>query len=121
TDLVQLSLAWNPVTDAGLLHLEPLAALSNLTLAGTKVTAAGIATLQKTLPTCQIEWDDPEKTKMPQGNSRIAPDRRVAEWALGKGGAVAIQDQRQMVDRIAAVADLPPGEFQLIRVNLPQS
>ncbi len=28
---------------------------------GTKITAAGVATLQKALPNCKIEWDDPAK------------------------------------------------------------
>ncbi len=35
--------------------------LTTLDVRQTKVTAAGIAALQKALPNCKIEWDDPEK------------------------------------------------------------
>jgi hypothetical protein len=32
---------------------------------GTKVTPAGVAALQKALPNCKIEWDDPAEAKTP--------------------------------------------------------
>ena len=44
--------------------LTPLGEMRNLKvlqLQGTKVTAAGIATLQKALPNCSIEWDGAQK------------------------------------------------------------
>ncbi len=42
------------VTDAGLKELEGLKDLQELTLAGTKVTTAGVAKLQKALPNTKI-------------------------------------------------------------------
>ena len=32
----------------------------------TKVTASGVAALQKALPNCKIEWDDPEQGAQPK-------------------------------------------------------
>jgi hypothetical protein len=44
------------VTDAGLEHLKNLTRLKELDLYDTKVTAAGVAELQKALPKCQIRF-----------------------------------------------------------------
>ena len=49
------------VTDAGLAHVKQSAALVHLHLERTKVTAKGVADLQKVLPKCQIKWDGPAK------------------------------------------------------------
>jgi WD40 repeat protein/Leucine-rich repeat (LRR) protein len=48
--------------------LKPLAGITNLeslNVQKTKVTAAQVAALQKALPNCKIEWDDPAKPKTP--------------------------------------------------------
>jgi hypothetical protein len=50
-----------PVSD--LLPLEDCKGLMHLQCAGTKVTPAAVAALQKALPNCKIEWDDPTKPK----------------------------------------------------------
>ncbi|MBI3465848.1 MAG: hypothetical protein HY000_22755 [Planctomycetes bacterium] len=42
------------VRDAGLEHLKGLKNLRELNLAGTQVTAAGVAALQAALPECKI-------------------------------------------------------------------
>ena len=42
------------ITDAGLAHLKGLANLKKCNLLGTKITAAGVADLQKALPNCKI-------------------------------------------------------------------
>ena len=42
------------MTDAGLKELKDLKQLTSLYLGGTKVTADGVADLQKALPGCQI-------------------------------------------------------------------
>lgn len=42
------------VTDAGLIHLEGLRQLSELSLPGAKITSTGIGRLKKTLPTCKL-------------------------------------------------------------------
>ena len=49
------------MTDAGLAHVKQSAALVHLHLERTKVTAKGVADLQKVLPKCQIKWDGPAK------------------------------------------------------------
>ncbi|HEX4130988.1 MAG TPA: protein kinase [Pirellulales bacterium] len=61
TELVELHLDYSKITDAGLRHLEPLTALTTLTLTGTQVSAAGVAKLQKALPKCKIEWGEAAK------------------------------------------------------------
>ncbi|HEX4131867.1 MAG TPA: SUMF1/EgtB/PvdO family nonheme iron enzyme [Pirellulales bacterium] len=85
-ELTTLNLAGNPMTDAGLAHLgglerlhslvipensritdaglatlESLNSLAHLVVTKTKVTAAGVAKLQKVLPQCKIEWDGAAK------------------------------------------------------------
>jgi hypothetical protein len=59
TRLKRLELHWTDVGDAGLLHLYGLKNLQQIDLRRTKVTAAGIAALQKALPDCKIDWDAP--------------------------------------------------------------
>jgi hypothetical protein len=43
------------VTDEGIKELANFKALTELNLAGTKVTAEGVKELQKALPQCQIQ------------------------------------------------------------------
>ena len=52
------------ITDLSL--LEDCTNLKTLAATGTKVTPAAVAALQKALPNCKIEWDDPAKPKTPQ-------------------------------------------------------
>ena len=56
-------------------HQSPVADLSPLEVCkdlmilranGTKVTPAQVAALQKSLPNCKIEWDDPAKPAAPK-------------------------------------------------------
>ena len=53
-----------PVSD--LSPLEDCKNLRELKVIKTKVTAAAVAALQKALPNCKIEWDDPAKPKTPE-------------------------------------------------------
>ena len=55
-----LDLTKSPITDAALPELKQLKGLTMLRLLGTKVTAAGVADLQRALPNCKIEWDAPK-------------------------------------------------------------
>jgi hypothetical protein len=57
TNLDKLDLGHTDVSDAGLEHLHDLTNLKELDLTGTKVTAEGVAALQKALPKCKIERD----------------------------------------------------------------
>ena len=62
--LTILSCHFTPVSD-----LSPLYECMNLTslkITSTKVTPASVAALQKALPNCKIEWDDPAKATTPQ-------------------------------------------------------
>src|SRR5450755_4504991 len=78
------------------------------TLAGTKVSAAGIDALHKALPRCRIEWDGGVADQSPA-------DRKAAEYVLSIGGSVRINEH----DRdIKIAADLPKELFQLTSVDL---
>jgi serine/threonine-protein kinase len=53
----------------GVSDLSPLGGckgLKTLSVPRTKVTPASVASLQKALPNCKIEWDDPAKPKTPE-------------------------------------------------------
>jgi hypothetical protein len=52
-----LTLRKTQVSDAELNHLTTITGLEALGLNGAKVTAAGVAELQKALPGCKIDWD----------------------------------------------------------------
>ncbi len=57
--LTELRCSAFPVADLTPLHTRK--DLRLVTLEGTKVTADGVAALQKALPDCKIEWKDGEK------------------------------------------------------------
>ncbi|MBS0210775.1 MAG: protein kinase [Planctomycetes bacterium] len=57
--LATLRCMQNPIAD--LSPLEDCETLKNLNVTRTKVTPASVADLQKALPNCKIEWDDPTK------------------------------------------------------------
>ena len=59
--LVHLDLRITKVSDPS--PLQQCKSLIRLGVNGTQVTATGIAALQKTLPNCEITWDDPAKPK----------------------------------------------------------
>jgi hypothetical protein len=56
-NLTFLHLSFTQVSDAGLEHLKGLTKPTLLLLNDTKVTIAGVAELQKTLPNCNVAWD----------------------------------------------------------------
>jgi tRNA A-37 threonylcarbamoyl transferase component Bud32/WD40 repeat protein len=60
--LQSLSLMDTRITDAVIAQFAGYERLTHLNVKGTRVTAAGFAKLQKMLPNCKIEWDDPAKT-----------------------------------------------------------
>ena len=51
----QCNLSYTGATDAGLKHLEKMKGLLRLNLRGNRVTADGVAALQKALPDCKID------------------------------------------------------------------
>jgi hypothetical protein len=48
--------------------------LSTLNVRKTQVTPAQVAALQKALPNCKIDWDDPSKPLLPPGEGARRPD-----------------------------------------------
>ncbi len=114
------------VNDASLEVIAGFSRLATLRIVGTKVTAAGVAKLQKDLPKCEITWE---------GDNSADADREVAEWVLGVGGEVRFVAQNQIVGisaqhRSAALRslgsslkrgtakDVPPGTMTLFAINL---
>ena len=61
--LTYLSCHFTPVSDLSPLH--ECKNLTSLNITSTKVTPAQVAALQKALPNCKINWDDPAKPKTP--------------------------------------------------------
>lgn len=86
------------VTDASLAHLAGNT-FEELDLRGTKVTAAKVAELRKTLPKCKIEWEVPE-----------ANDRANAEWVIAAGGSAYVNGGFTVIRN---VAELPKEPFAL--------
>ena len=70
--LERLELMDTSVSDVGLLRLMNLPNLSSVKLYNSasycpmRYTKVGVAALQKALPNCKIEWDDPAKATPPQ-------------------------------------------------------
>jgi hypothetical protein len=85
--------------------LEECRSLKDLLIRETKITAAQVATLQKALPNCKIEWDDPTKG----ADVRTWTQRTIAEWVIENGGRVWIGSQRD----IKAIDSLPAGDFAI--------
>ncbi len=109
--LRHVSLSRDNITDAGLVHLAQISNLKIVDLAGTAVTAAGVAKLQAALPNCKIEWDGPAKA---EGGADA--DRAAAEWAIGKGGKVAIEVGGQALGYISTLESLPAGLFKVTNI-----
>ena len=56
TNLETLDLRWcEKITDKGLVHLKGLSKLESLNLNGTKITDAGVKSIQESLPDCKID------------------------------------------------------------------
>ena len=106
TNLKYLSLLGTTITDDGLKQLSAYPnPIKTLRLSNTNVTPTGVATLQKALPNCKIEYESLTSDD---------PDRQVAEMVLNNGGKVGISGQEEI--RIEHAKDLPSGEIRLTHV-----
>ena len=56
TELEELGLSGNAITDAGLTHLAELPNLKRVTLYDTKVTDAGVDKFRKALQDCYVDY-----------------------------------------------------------------
>ncbi len=95
--------------------LSPLVdcqSLEVLGVPGTKVTVADVTALQKALPKCKIEWDNPAKATPPEQPSTPIQwtNLKIAVWVIEHGGTLWIGDKQNISKR----EDLPPGEIQSI-------
>lgn len=97
-------------SDANIEYLSSMKNLKELRLVATKVTTAGVASLQQALPDCRIDWKD------------VTPDRQMAELVLNLGGSVyvdvAVEGTPKTRVRVNAVAELPAQDFQVVHVDL---
>jgi serine/threonine protein kinase/Leucine-rich repeat (LRR) protein len=107
------------VTDEGLKSLYGLTALKEVDLTGTKVTAAGVAALQRALPKCHIfsGLRDTPIPELPADSGSPDADRGAAQWALAMGGVVRIRvagKERQPTE----AKDLPTEAFQTFDIRV---
>ena len=113
--LTDLRLRSSDVTDVSL--LANFKSLAKLTLGKTKVTPVQIAALQKALPNCKIEWDDPTKSVADSVTSTPPPLAKApfdgtqakahqAAWAKHLGTEVVQPNSVGMQMTL-----IPPGEF----------
>lgn len=109
--LKSLQLFLTPITDAGLKHLYGLKKLEMLDLRDTKVTSVGITALKQVIPNCKIESNF--KAAMLNGSPKT--EREIAEWVIGLGGSVDINDMtyKQLID-------LPDEMFVIDAIKLKE-
>ncbi len=106
--LETLDITHNPVTDQGLAELKNVTTLKTLSLQGTNVTAEGVADFQKALPSCNVQWDNPD------------PDRKFAEWLRTFGSEVLFEVTMADGSTRAVTPEepLPPESFRVHNVTL---
>ena len=105
--LTFLNLNGTDITDRGLAYFRSLRELRNLGLhdAG-RITAGGVAELQKALPNCKIDWNDPAKAMSPAKPLATDSDPAFLRWEK----VVAALPAEQQVDAVAKkLQQLNPG------------
>ncbi len=123
SNLRNLRLDRSHIDDYGLSELSASPQLASLGLRGTKVTSAGVATLQKALPKCKIEWDDPtNKLKTPTSTASLGPSPPLAVAPFNATEAKAHQTawakhlgiEVEMPNSVGMkMVLIPPGEFMM--------
>ncbi len=97
TRLTRLECRESPISD-----LSPLAKCKNLASLGirkTKVTAEEVAKLQKLLPNCTIEWQE--------------PDHLFAEWLVTKGAKFDVVTEDRRTIAVESSDDLPAVSYNV--------
>jgi Leucine-rich repeat (LRR) protein len=105
--LKQLICTGSQVSD--LVPLMDQKGLVYLNLSRTNVTAAAVAALQKALPDCKIEWDDPAKATTPQpaaSSKLFMHDPAFPQW-MAQVQAMPAEEQIQAVSK--KLMELNPG------------
>ncbi len=107
--------AWR-VSD--LTPLEDIKSLKTLDLKGQKsATSAAVAALQKALPNCKIDWDDPAKptTTQPEASSKLfMHDPAFPAW-MKDVQAMPAEQQIEAVSK--KLVELNPGFDGVLRAN----
>ena len=78
--------------------------LERLSVANTKVSPAQVATLQKALPNCKIEWDDPAKAVPPANLAYLDP--AFQQWVKE---TQALPPEKQIEAVSKKLMELNPG------------
>jgi Leucine-rich repeat (LRR) protein len=109
--LKSLSLGGTDVSDLSL--LEDCGILNSLNISKTKVTPASVAALQKALPNCKIEWDDPAKAPT---NKLAYLDPAFQQWVKA---TQALPAEKQIEAVSKKLMELNPGfDGKLAGANL---
>jgi len=107
TPLITLDCHTTPLST--LLPLEHCKRLVSLNVKATKVTPAAVAALQKALPNCKIDWDDPAKgtTLQPTTSSKLfIHDPAFPQW-MDQVKAMPAEEQIKVVSK--KLMELNPG------------
>ncbi|QDT89827.1 serine/threonine-protein kinase [Gimesia algae] len=105
------------LTDSGLMHLQKIKQLRQVSLINTNVTVAGIAALKQALPACKVDWNGPPQVKL-----SADPERAVAVWVLQIGGKLEIDVDGSIRDiDIEKLEDLPDENFRVTQVGFDQN
>jgi serine/threonine protein kinase/Leucine-rich repeat (LRR) protein len=107
TTIKNLNLKYTRIGDQGLANLHAMKNLKSLNLTETKVTAAGVAALQKALPNCKIEWPSLGQF-YGQSASQADPARKAAEWVPSKGGTVGMSVNGKFM-QLSTSSNIPKG------------
>jgi len=87
--------------------LEGCKSLRSLDIKQTKVTPASVAALQKALPNCKIEWDDPKATTPAPPSSKLFMDDPAFPQWMKDVQAMPAEEQIQAVSK--KLMELNPG------------
>ena len=106
--LETLDITHNPITDQGLAELKKVTTLKKLQLQGTRVTAAGVADFQSSLPNCDVQWDNPD------------PDRKFVDWlrTYGSGVIFDVTLPDGGLHRVVSDQPLPSGSLRVQSIAL---
>ena len=91
---------------ADLSPLTSMHTLRTLNVRGTKVTPASVAALQKALPDCKIDWDDPAKSATTQTNK---PWNTPAFPSVDQGSSKRLPAEEQIKAVSKKLVELNPG------------
>lgn len=102
--LNHLSLGYAPITDFS--PLKKCVSLETLQVVHTSITPAGVAELQKALPKCKIEWQDPND---PSAAARPLTDINSPAFQQWVKSVQAMSAEKQVAEVSKKLVELNPG------------